>query len=108
MKIKLICFDFDGVLCELKEVHYKSLNNAIIEVAGLEYIISEEEHISTFDGLSTKTKLNKLVDLKNLDKNLITDIFNLKQKYTIEAIKELIQPNLQLRKDLFDLKSERL
>jgi phosphoglycolate phosphatase-like HAD superfamily hydrolase len=54
--IKLICFDLDGNLADLKEVHYESLNRALKE-AGSPYIITREHHVKIFDGLSTKKKL---------------------------------------------------
>jgi HAD superfamily hydrolase (TIGR01509 family) len=105
-KIKLICFDFDGVLCKLKEAHYLSLNKAIEEIAGSKFIISLDEHTNIYDGLSTLTKLKKLVKDKKLLEELIPEINKLKQKYTIQAIEEVITPNTQLQQDLKQLKSE--
>lgn len=104
--IKTIFFDFDGTLIDLVEVHYLSLNRAILEVAGSEFLILKEEQDSKYNGLSTKTKLNLLVKEKKLDSNLIDKINFLKQKYTIEDINSKIFPNLKLREDLQKLKSE--
>ena len=42
--IKCIIFDLDGVLIDSKELHYESLNLALLEIDN-QYIISEEEHI---------------------------------------------------------------
>jgi len=106
--IKGIFFDFDGVLIKLTEVHFVALNNAIKNIAGDKYTISEEEHNSIYNGLSTKTKLNLLVHNKGLNISLVDDIFNLKQKLTIDAIEELITPNMELRNDLTKLKNEGL
>ena len=51
--IKTIIFDLDGVLIESKEIHYKALNAAL----PFDYRIGYEEHLSTYDGLPTKQKL---------------------------------------------------
>ena len=87
--IKLIIFDLDGVLVEAKEIHYKTLNSAIEEIAGLNYIITEQEHLSTYDGLKTFQKLEMLSEKKGLDKSLHNPIWDKKQSLTIEAISEL-------------------
>ena len=57
--IKLIVFDLDGVLIDSKELHYESLNLALLEIDN-QYIISEEEHIKKYDGLPTNKKLQIL------------------------------------------------
>ena len=90
---KLIVFDLDGVLVEAKEIHYNTLNQALMEV-GEEYIISEAEHLSTYDGLKTTQKLEMLTKNKGLNPTLYDDIWFRKQHLTIEAISEL-QPDLQ-------------
>ena len=63
---KLIIFDLDGVLVEAKEIHYTTLNRAIEEIAGEEYIITPAEHLSTYDGLKTQQKLDMLTKFKGL------------------------------------------
>ena len=52
---KLVIFDLDGVLYDSKEIHYLSLNNALQEY-GEDFVISESEHLRTFDGLPTNKK----------------------------------------------------
>jgi len=84
-KIKLIIFDLDGVLVKAKEIHYNSLNKAL----GEKYKISWEEHLSFYDGLKTNQKLNLLTKQKNLPINLHKKIWEDKQKYTIEELKNL-------------------
>jgi HAD superfamily hydrolase (TIGR01509 family) len=91
--IKLVIFDLDGVLVEAKEIHYNTLNQALMEV-GEEYVISEAEHLSTYDGLKTTQKLEMLTKNKGLNPTLYDDIWFRKQHLTIEAISEL-QPDLQ-------------
>ena len=90
---KLIIFDLDGVLVEAKQIHYHTLNQALREV-GEEYVISEAEHLSTYDGLKTTQKLEMLTKNKGLHPEFYDDIWYRKQHLTIEAISQL-QPDLQ-------------
>jgi HAD superfamily hydrolase (TIGR01509 family) len=92
---KLIIFDLDGVLVEAKEIHYKTLNQALWEIAqSNKYIISEAEHLSIYDGLKTNQKLELLTQNKGLQRDTYETVWNRKQDLTIEAISEL-QPDLQ-------------
>ena len=91
--IKLVIFDLDGVLVEAKEIHYNTLNQALREV-GEQYVISEAEHLSTYDGLKTTQKLEMLTKNKGSHPEFYDDIWYRKQHLTIEAISEL-QPDLQ-------------
>ena len=54
--IKLIVFDLDGVLIDAREIHYEALNRAI-SLVSKDFTINKEEHLSTYDGLPTKNKL---------------------------------------------------
>ena len=63
--IKLIIFDLDGVLVDAKEIHYQALNKALSNI-DKKYVIDREEHISTYDGNTTITKLNLLSQQKGL------------------------------------------
>lgn len=87
--IKLIIFDLDGVLIDSKTTHYEILNKSISIIAGKEYQISELEHISTYDGLKTKQKLELLTNNKNLNPKLHKSIWELKQKLTLEEFLKL-------------------
>lgn len=80
MRIKLIIFDLDGVLVDSRDMHYEALNRALSDIAPT-YVISREEHLSTFDGLSTTRKLSLLSD-RGLDSNLHKMIWEKKQAYT--------------------------
>jgi HAD superfamily hydrolase (TIGR01509 family) len=86
---KLIIFDLDGVLVEAKEIHYTTLNKAIEEIAGEEYVITTAEHLSTYDGLKTQQKLDMLTKSKGLSVDYHEHIWNLKQLLTIDAISQL-------------------
>ena len=91
---KLLIFDLDGVLVEAKEIHYNTLNQALKEI-GEEYVISEAEHLSTYDGLKTTQKLEMLTKNKGLHPEFYDSIWYRKQHLTIEAISQL-QPDERL------------
>jgi HAD superfamily hydrolase (TIGR01509 family) len=92
---KLIIFDLDGVLVEAKDIHFKTLNQALWEIGqSNKYVISEAEHLSTYDGLKTNQKLDMLTKSKGLPKELHEHVWNRKQYLTIEAISGL-EPDLQ-------------
>ena len=89
--IKLIIIDLDGVLVEAKSIHFNALNEALDS-----YAISWNEHLSTYDGLKTIQKLQMLSDQKGLPKEMHSDIWNKKQKLTVQKLKEL-KPNQTLQ-----------
>jgi len=86
--IKLILFDLDGVLVDAKKIHYETLNKAI-SLFDSKCKISENEHLSTYDGLKTNQKLDLLSQNKGLDIKLHDKIWNKKQELTIEIISKL-------------------
>ena len=86
--VKLIIFDLDGVLFDAKEIHYESLNKALGN-----YSISWDDHLSTYDGLKTNQKLEILHDRKDLPKELFKEVWDKKQQYTLELLKNLTPNN---------------
>ena len=85
--IKLIIFDMDGVLVDARDLHYDALNRALAKI-GEEYVISKEEHLSTYDGISTTKKLNLLTENKNLPKESHDEVWKLKQDFTHKIVSE--------------------
>ena len=61
--IRLVIFDLDGVLVDARELHYNALNKALASIDE-KYVIGRDEHLSTYDGLSTTKKLNMLSEYK--------------------------------------------
>ena len=82
--VKLIIFDLDGVLVDAKNIHFEALNKALVQ-----YAITWEEHLSIYDGLKTNQKLEMLHERKGLPKEYFKDIWEAKQKYTLEALSDL-------------------
>ena len=87
--IKLILFDLDGVITDTKEIHYRTLNDAIAEV-DTKYVITEHEHVTKYDGLKTITKLSILTKEKGLPQDLHKQIYDKKQKLTLEEFAHII------------------
>jgi HAD superfamily hydrolase (TIGR01509 family) len=73
----------DGVLIDAKEWHYEALNKSL----GLfGYTINRFDHLTTFDGLPTKKKLEMLTMERGLPQGLHAFINEMKQLYTQEII----------------------
>ena len=87
MQNKLVIFDLDGVLIDSRELHYEALNNALMKV-GSQYVISREEHLSTYDGLNTTKKLEMLSEKKGLDRKYFDQIWKDKQNATFDLIRK--------------------
>ena len=86
--IKLIVFDLDGVLVETKKLHYEAFNKALRDV-DVKYEITLEEHLSKYDGLSTRKKLDLLGREKGLSGMEFERIWMRKQLYTSQMLREL-------------------
>jgi len=87
--IKLILFDLDGVITDTKEIHYRTLNDAIAEV-DTKYVITEHEHVTKYDGLKTITKLNMLTKEKGLPQDSHKQIYDKKQKLTLAEFAHIV------------------
>ena len=87
--IRAILFDLDGVLVDATEWHYEALNRAL---ALFGYTISRYEHLTTYNGLPTRKKLEMLSVEKNLPRGLHSMISQIKQKYTREEILQKCTP----------------
>jgi HAD superfamily hydrolase (TIGR01509 family) len=83
---KLIIFDLDGVLVDSRDMHYKALNLALQDIAP-DFVINRDEHLSTFDGLSTTKKL-KILQTRGLSSEFHNAIWKKKQDYTWGIISE--------------------
>lgn len=84
--IKCVLFDLDGVLVDACEWHYAAFNKSLKKVSG--YEISREDHETTYNGLPTKVKLDILAQKNLIKENDKKDIWEQKQKFTIDVIQE--------------------
>jgi HAD superfamily hydrolase (TIGR01509 family) len=100
--IKLIIFDLDGVLIDTKNIHFDTLNDAILKYQP-ECLIPWDEHLGKYDGLKTNQKLEILTSEKGLDTNFHNLIWLEKQKLTIEKLSQTIPSKhiIDLFKNLF-------
>jgi HAD superfamily hydrolase (TIGR01509 family) len=89
--IKLVIFDLDGVLVDIKDLHYEALNSALGEVDS-KFEISREDHLSRYDGLKSYQKLQMLTSEKGLPESLHKQIWEKKQRKTIDLLRD-IKPN---------------
>jgi beta-phosphoglucomutase len=87
--IKAVIFDMDGVLIDAKDWHYEALNRAL-GLFGME--ISRTDHLTTFDGLPTRRKLELLTATENLPIGLHGFLNRLKQSYTLEIVSTRCRP----------------
>jgi HAD superfamily hydrolase (TIGR01509 family) len=78
---KAIIFDLDGVLIDSKEIHFNALNLALANV-DKKYIISRNDQDTTFEGLTTYSKLNILTYTRGLPRALHKSIWEEKQRFS--------------------------
>jgi len=101
-KVKAVIFDMDGVLIEAKDWHYEALNKAL-KLFGQS--ISRYDHLVTFDGLPTATKLEMLSMERGFPEKLHLFVNELKQKYTLELVHQHCKPRFDHEYALSNLKS---
>jgi len=101
-QIEAILFDMDGVLIDAREWHYEALNLALAPF-GLE--IDRDAHLATYDGLPTRTKLDMLTKSRGLPRNLHCFVNKMKQKYTVDMVRQRCHPMFQHQYALSQLKT---
>ncbi len=89
---KAVIFDMDGVLIDARDWHYEALNQAL-EIFGLG--IPYDTHLTSFNGLSTRQKLDKLTESDLLPVELHSVISNTKQNRTLRIAAEKCFPLTQ-------------
>ena len=105
MVIKLIIADYDGTLIDLRDIHFEALNKALSSIDE-KFVISQEEHIKTFDGLSTKNKLKMLSSLKGFPIDKADEVNALKQIFTVELLNKFEKINHDIVNVVSKLKEE--
>lgn len=82
--IRCILFDLDGVLVDAGKWHYDALNLALQSVGAGP--IFPMEHESVFNGLPTKDKLAKLMDMNRINPEHVETVRSRKQEITEEIV----------------------
>ena len=100
--IKAVLFDMDGVLIDAKDWHYEALNRAL-DIFGMS--ISRMDHLSTFDGLPTRRKLEMLSIERGLPRELHEFLNDLKQRYTVEMVHARCRPQFPQERLLSSLRN---
>jgi beta-phosphoglucomutase len=101
--VKAIIYDLDGVLVDATEWHYEALNRAL-GVFG--FIITRQEHISYYNGLPTRKKLEVLSREKGFPIVLKEFVNSLKQVYTRQEILRNCSPQFEKQYMLAKFKKE--
>jgi HAD superfamily hydrolase (TIGR01509 family) len=92
----------DGVLIDAKDWHYEALNRAL---ALFGHRISRYEHLTTYDGLPTRRKLEMLSVEAELPAELHPFINEMKQRYTTEMVHTRCRPRFMHEYALARLKT---
>lgn len=102
-RVSCVLFDLDGVLVDATEWHYVALNRAL----GLfGFDITRYEHLSDYNGLPTRKKLQMLSIEKGLPAALHGTLGRLKQLYTRDEILTKCRPVFEKEYMLSRLRSE--
>lgn len=101
--IKAVIFDMDGVLIDAKDWHYEALNKALNYFG---YNISREDHLTTFDGMPTREKLDLLSRDRGLPHGLHKFINKLKQQFTMQITHQNCYPKFEHENLLCNLKKD--
>lgn len=90
--IKAVLFDLDGVLFSSKEIHFEALNQALAEISEV-YKITYDEHLTVYDGLPTKRKLELLAEKCSLPYNYFSSVNKRKQEITRQMLRNQVRPD---------------
>ncbi len=102
-RISCVLFDLDGVLVDATEWHYEALNRAL----GLfGFDITRYEHLSGYNGLPTRKKLEMLTVEKGLPAPIHDMLNRLKQVYTRDEIHTKCRPVFEKEYMLSRLRQE--
>lgn len=101
-KIKAVLFDMDGVLIEAKDWHFEAFNQALA-LFGMP--ISRVDHLTTYDGLPTRKKLEMLTLERGLPRELHEFLNEMKQRHTMEMVHTRCKPQFAQELALSTLKT---
>ncbi len=103
--IKAIIFDLDGVLVDARTLHYEAFRQAFESLCP-PHTLSWKEHEELYDGLSTRQKLEKMIDMNIILQEDASRISSEKQRITNTLIEKTVKPRPYLINLLKTLRSE--
>ena len=103
--IKAIIFDLDGVLVDARTLHFEAFKQAF-ELSCPPHTLTWKEHEEVYDGLSTRQKLQKMIDSNLITEDQSVKISYEKQKLTGSLIEQIIHVKPYLIHLLETLRSE--
>lgn len=103
--IKAIIFDLDGVLVDARTLHFEAFRQAFESMCP-PHTLSWTEHEKLYDGLSTRQKLQRMVDLNILSAETAVRVSSEKQRLTTILIEKTISMRPYLINLLSTLRSQ--
>jgi HAD superfamily hydrolase (TIGR01509 family) len=103
--IKAIIFDLDGVLIDARTLHFEAFRQAFEKICP-PHTLSWKKHEELYDGLSTRQKLQKMINMNILSEELSIKVSSEKQKQTALLIEKTIKARSYLIDLLTLLRSE--
>lgn len=100
--IRAIIFDLDNVLVSSRLVHYEAFAEALLQIKNIN--LSWHEHEEKYDGLSTKKKLEIMVNNGIIADSEQESISTLKQQLTKNCLPKHISPSERIRGLLITLR----
>ena len=91
-QIEAVVFDMDGVLIDARDWHYRALNDAL---AIFDAEVSYEDHLTRFNGLPTRVKLQTLTDEGRLPAHVHGIVNAVKQERTLREAASLCFPRIE-------------
>jgi beta-phosphoglucomutase len=87
-----VVFDMDGVLIDARDWHYRALNDAL---ALFDAEISYDDHLTRFNGLPTRVKLETLTKEGRLPRHVHGIVSAVKQERTLREAASLCFPRIE-------------
>jgi len=104
-EVKAILFDLDGVLVNSRVLHFETFRDALEEIKP-GYNLTWSQHEAEFDGLSTRSKIDKLIS-KGVIQLVQSDfLYDKKQTLTLERLPYFVSPRQSLNALLDNLKNK--
>jgi HAD superfamily hydrolase (TIGR01509 family) len=104
-EVKAILFDLDGVLVNSRVLHFETFRDALEEIKP-GYNLTWSQHEAEFDGLSTRSKIGKLIS-KGVIQLVQSDfLYDKKQTLTLERLPYFVSPRQSLNALLDNLKNK--